>query len=220
MCNSVNRMSPKSPDPDVRAALVEAAARLLAEEGPESLTTRRVAAEVEVSTMAVYTHFGGKEELVRAVVGEGFARLGQRLGAVHHTRDPVADLGALGYAYRAHARTSPHLYTVMFGGQNIPEYCPTAQDMAHGLETFEVLTSGVQRCIDADRFDDHGAEAMATQLWAASHGAATLELAGFLGSPKATETCWRELITHVSVGFGDQPELVTASLRKARQRAR
>lgn len=199
---------------------MEAAARLLAEDGPASLTTRRVALEVDASTMAVYTHFGGKEELVRAVVWEAFARLAQRLGAVRHTKDPVADLAALGHAYRANAQANPHLYTVMFGGQNVPEYCATAADMAHGLQTFTVLVDGVQRCIDAGRFSDHGANAMASQLWSAAHGVATLELAGFLGERAAAEACWRQLVAHLSVGFGDQPDQVTASLRKAGQRAR
>ena len=44
---------PRSADPEVGAALVEAAARILAEEGPAALTTRRVATEARTSTMAV-----------------------------------------------------------------------------------------------------------------------------------------------------------------------
>ena len=63
---------PKTADPTVRVRLIEAAARILAEEGPGALTLRRVAAEVGTSTMAVYTHFGGMTELRRAVREQGF----------------------------------------------------------------------------------------------------------------------------------------------------
>jgi AcrR family transcriptional regulator len=79
-----------TPPPDVAQRLIEAAARLLADEGPAGLSTRRLAAEVGTSTMAVYTHFGGLPELVRAVVREGFKRLGDHLSAVSETDDPLA----------------------------------------------------------------------------------------------------------------------------------
>jgi hypothetical protein len=51
--------------PDVRRRLLEEAARLLGEEGPAALTTRRLAREAGTSTMAVCTHFGGMPALVR-----------------------------------------------------------------------------------------------------------------------------------------------------------
>ena len=62
----------------LRPALIEAAARLIATEGADGLTLRRVADEVGTSTMAVYTCFGGMPELRRAVRREGFARLAAR----------------------------------------------------------------------------------------------------------------------------------------------
>ncbi|HEY0806715.1 MAG TPA: helix-turn-helix domain-containing protein, partial [Pseudonocardiaceae bacterium] len=85
-------MSPRRADPEISNALVDAAARLLAEEGPAALSTRRLAAAVGTSTMAVYTHFGGMDDLVRAMVREGFARLHERMARVRATDDPVADV--------------------------------------------------------------------------------------------------------------------------------
>ena len=72
---------PRTADPEVRAALTDAAARLLGEEGPAAMTTRRLATEAGTTTTAVYTHFGGKEDLVRAIVWEGFDRLTAHLSA-------------------------------------------------------------------------------------------------------------------------------------------
>src|SRR6476659_8739147 len=96
-------MSPKTADPNVRTALVETAARLLTEEGPSALTTRRLAREVGASTMAVYTHFGGMDELLGAMSVEGFRRLARRLNRVKQTEDTVADVVELGRAYRRNA---------------------------------------------------------------------------------------------------------------------
>src|SRR3954451_12412733 len=93
----------------LHGALIDAAARLIASEGPSALTLRRVAAEVGTSTMAVYTAFGGMPELRRAVRYEGFARLARELDAVGTTRDPVADLWMLGRAYHENAIANPDL---------------------------------------------------------------------------------------------------------------
>src|SRR5512138_3570780 len=67
---------------DVEQALLEAAARLLTDEGPEALSVRRVAAEAGVSAMGVYSRFGGKQGLVEALFLDGFARLERVLATV------------------------------------------------------------------------------------------------------------------------------------------
>ena len=59
-------MNPFSDRP--REALLEAAAAVLAEEGPEGLNIRRVAARCGVSVGTVYNFFRDKEELTLAVV--------------------------------------------------------------------------------------------------------------------------------------------------------
>ena len=96
-------MSPRRADPEIPATLIETAARLLAEEGPGALSTRRLATEAGTSTMAVYTYFGGMDDLVRAMVREGFMMLNDRMSAVAETEDPASDVAALGLAYRRNA---------------------------------------------------------------------------------------------------------------------
>src|SRR5271155_2763740 len=140
-------MSPKTPDPEIRTALVEAAARLLARGGRSALTTRRLAAAVGTSTMAVYTHFGGMDELHHAVRVEGFERLMSHLQSVPSTRDPVADLSALGWAYCFNALSNPHLYRSIFLEAPID-----GEDDPVGRAAFAQLTKTVTRCIDAGRF--------------------------------------------------------------------
>ena len=71
-------VSPRPADPAIRAALIEAGARILAVDGPGALSTRRLATETGTSTMAVYTYFGSMDGLRRAIRAEGFARLAGR----------------------------------------------------------------------------------------------------------------------------------------------
>jgi AcrR family transcriptional regulator len=170
-------MSPRLADPKIRTALVETAARILAAEGPESLSIRKLAAEVGASTMAVYTHFGGKDELLGAVVLEGFDRLATHLAAIDESDDPVFDLCLLGAAYRRNALDNPHLYAAMFG-RPIPKESLTDDELVVPLGTFETLVRGCQRCIDAEALDAPDAEMLANQFWAAAHGVVMLELSG------------------------------------------
>src|SRR5438876_4345633 len=107
-------MSPKQADPGVRVALMEAGARLVAQEGIEALTIRRLAAEVGASTMAIYTHFGGMEELRAEMQKEAFSRLNARVRSVQPTSDPVADACAMGWVYCMFALADPPFYRIMF----------------------------------------------------------------------------------------------------------
>src|SRR3954452_4400703 len=161
----------ESKSSDLRSALIEAAAQLIATEGAAGLTLRGVADAVGTSTMAIYTHFGGMPELRRAVRREGFARLAEHLAAVRETEDAVADLALLGRAYYDNALSNPHLYRVMFMEQPLDE-----ADAAARTETFEVLVAAMQRCIEDGRFAPADAADLATQFWALGHGVVSLQL--------------------------------------------
>jgi AcrR family transcriptional regulator len=199
-------VSSRTPDPDVRRRLLEATARLLTEEGPAALSTRRLAAEVGSSTMAVYTHFGGMGELVREVVREGFARLAEHLAAVPHTDDALTDLLELGWAYRANALDNPQLYAVMFGSASLGGYRLSNAEREDGRYTFDVLVAATQRAMDAGQFRADDAEKVAAQLWSALHGYVMLELAGYFDDePDAVEAVLLPLFINLGVGLGAAP---------------
>jgi AcrR family transcriptional regulator len=201
-------MSPKAPDPRVRTALIDEAAKLLIEHGPDALTTRRLAAAVGTSTMAVYTYFRGMHDLRWAVAREGFDRLARYLEAIERTDDTVADLGALGGAYCRNAVVNPHLYRFMFLER------PPGEKVEVGIETFERLVDGVARAIEAGRFKDGDPWELATQLWAATHGIITLHLSGLLTLEDAMRTL-EDIALNLFVAFGDEREAASESMKKA-----
>lgn len=164
----------------LRVALLDAAGALLHAEGPQALTTRRLAEAVGTSTQAIYTLFGGKEGIVRAMYREGFDRLEQCLADVPNTASPPEYLLGLGRAYRAAALKSPHYYDVMFG-RPVPEFDATPDDVERSLATQRVLTGGIVRCMESGmlRADADPAEISAF-LWAVAHGLVSLELTGHL----------------------------------------
>jgi AcrR family transcriptional regulator len=198
--------------------IIDIAARLLAEEGPQALTTRRIAAEADSSTMVVYTYFGGMSELVREMVHEGFARLYRYLTHVRRTDDPVADMALLGRAYRHNALANRHLYAVMFGGATLGGFSLTEDDRQHGRYTLRDVVECATRCFAAGRFRAGDAELVAHQMWSAIHGLITLELGDYLIEPYDAERCFEAQLVGLMVGAGDAHDAATRSVAASRRR--
>ena len=194
---------PRSADPAVRTALVEAAARMLTQREP--VTARSLAERAATSTTALYTHFGGMPGLWRAVRQEGFTRLGRRLAAVPRTDDPVRDLAALGAAYVASARSDPYLYRAMF------DAAADLDDPAAADATFGAIVEAAERARSAGRLADPALD-VATRFWMTGHGLAMLVLTGVL-PPDAFSSHGQELAVGVFLAAGDDPVRCRESVR-------
>lgn len=196
-------MSSRQLNPDIRAALIDAAARLFSEAGPAALSTRRLAAEVGTSTMAIYTHFGSMSQLIREIAREGFARLAQMFAQVEHTDDAVADLTCLGRVYRRNASTNRYLYCVMFGGDSLQGFALTEADRQYGRYTLSPAIECVRRCMKAGRFRSDDPVLVAHQMWLGIHGTVTLEMGGYLVDPWPAAACFESQLVTLMVGAGD-----------------
>ena len=95
--------------------IVETAFRLLADEGPDALTMRRLAAELGIKAPSLYKHFPDKQALEAALIDRGFLIWGNAArDAIERSGDPLANLAN---AYRSMAVEGPHLYRLMTGGR-------------------------------------------------------------------------------------------------------
>ena len=155
--------------------LLDTAGSLLTSDGPDALSLRRLAAAAGTSTSAVYALFGGKPGILRGLFIEAFTRFAAQLNTVRTSDDPLADLRALGHAYRASALANPHLYAVMFGSP-VPGFEPTPEDYAHAETTVTPLLDTVRRAVAAGLLRAANPHLIATALWATAHGLVSLEL--------------------------------------------
>ena len=188
----------------LRQTLLDAASRLLTEHGPQALTMRRIAEEVGCSTMVLYTMFQNKQNLANALYLEGFGRLQRILEAVPRGDDPFAHLSGLAQAYRASAHANPHYYSVMFG-RPIAEFEPPPESRAEAAKSLSILLEGVKECIAAGIFRPEDPMAITEALWAAAHGAISLELAGYFPDEAAADRCFRNLTSAAAAWFVASP---------------
>jgi AcrR family transcriptional regulator len=219
-------MSPKPRASDVKARLVEAAIRLIDDGGPEALQARKLAAEVGVSTMAVYTHFGGMAALVDEVARVGFVRLSERLDEAGETDDPVADIFTMARTYRQAVAEQPQLFAVTFGQTTPGGKRATLSDLTteegreaaqEGLEAFSHIVRATERAIRAGRFRPADEYQAAAQLWSALHGFVTLEASGHFGpGEQGIDHILVPLGITLAVGLGDTVERAGRSAEAAK----
>jgi AcrR family transcriptional regulator len=198
---------------------VQAAVGLLAEQGPSALKVRAVASASGLSTMVVYSHFGGIPELMRAVIDHGFKELGAAFGRVPVTEDPIADLFAMALTCRRQARENPHLYDLMFGLSTRATYRPlpdTDRRLSGHSQAFREahahVTAACERLVRSGRIERQEPEAIAAQLWSYVHGYITLELAEhFVEFDDAVAQVLVPMGVNFTVGLGGERERAEAS---------
>ena len=196
------------------------AARLLATEGPEAVSARRLARELGTSTMVVYTHFGGMDEVARQIMRRGFAEFGTELDRGAVTGDAVADWMTYLWGYRRFALRQPHLYAVMFGPGLATFRLGDPADLDAARSTFVSLLRRIHACVDAGRWEIDDVTTAGEAVWSAVHGHTTLELTGFFGAVgRDPSRSFSEILTRMSAGFGDDVQAAARSLSTARRRA-
>jgi len=194
-----------------RAALLDAASRMLMHGGPEAISLRKLASEVGTSTMSIYTTFGGKDGLITALYEEAFERLSATQHAAPRDADPLVWLANLGRAYHEFALANPSYYALMISVtmpvseavRHMPEAGITLP--ARGISahpSYQNLLDAVQACIDNGNFSANIEPGLiADALWATVHGLCSLELAGFHASADEANARFVTTTSAILVGF-------------------
>lgn len=179
-----------------RAAVVEAAAALVDEEGFEDLSLARLAGRLGVRTPSLYNHVAGLEGIRRELVLMGLRELGRALSHASVGVSGEAAVVALGQAYRVFVKERPGLYAATVRSYRV--YAPGDPELAaaegEAIETvLTVLASyGVR---------DEGAIHAARGLRAVAHGFATLEAAGGFGMAADVDESFRRLLRSFAAGL-------------------
>ena len=165
-----------SSTPSPRDHLIKVALELVANEGIESVTLRRIARRAGVSHGAPLRHFESLADLLAEVAAEGFRLLSRAIEVASAATSPIRGsmprLRAAGRAYVQVAVENPGLFTLMFRpdwlrGDN-PRY------VADAAEAFELLASQVQSAQDSGWQNDRDTRLLAGVIWSNVHGLASL----------------------------------------------
>ena len=141
----MRKQDPESSRDRTRAQLVEVAAKLLATQGPDAVTTRAVARAAGRQAPTIYRLFGDKGGLLDAVAEHGFASYVACKPPVDTGADPVAGLRAGWELHIGFGLANPELFRLLHTALRTPGGRAAA---AAGLR---VLRDRVHRVAEAGR---------------------------------------------------------------------
>jgi AcrR family transcriptional regulator len=154
---------------DTLTAILDAAAALLEDQGPDALTTRAVCEAAGVKAPTLYHYFGGKGGLEQAVLERGMAEFMRRKRVPPESADALEQLWSGWNISVEFALSRPALWR-LYSQRAIthPEVC---------TEGYALMQARVQRLVDMGRFRGP-VDVASTAVWAACQGVLALVLQG------------------------------------------
>jgi AcrR family transcriptional regulator len=137
---------------EVRAAILAAASKRVAEDGANDLSLRAVARDVGMVSSAVYRYFASRDELLTALIIEAYDSLGDHVEThIESTRGRPAGERWVDAAMtiRSWALTHPNDYALLYGTP-IPGYAAPEDTVASGTRVSRALIDIVR---EAERLD-------------------------------------------------------------------
>ena len=167
---------------DLAAALLEAAVELVRVAGPDHLSLRAMAKQLEVSPSAVYHYFPDKDSLIDGVSDQLFETLArmqrEALEKIPGRSAKAAKLRfrELGRVYFQWAYNEPNLFRLMFGG-----FCRAKEPGSHSnKEAFLMLAKCLDDLLETGVISIQMRRYGELIAWSAVQGVSTLIVEGHL----------------------------------------
>jgi AcrR family transcriptional regulator len=175
----VSRRRREQEKENLSRAILDAAAALFLEYGYEGLSMRQIAERIGYSATTIYRYYEDKDELLFAIVREGFQRFGRQLArAAQSSQDPRERLDALGHAYIEFGIKNPVFYRMMFMQRSDFLFESRAERKEPMIDSFGVLRQAVEEAMQAGVLRQGDPETTGTVIWAVVHGITSLAIAG------------------------------------------
>ena len=210
---------------NLKEALIVTALEMLDEEGLEAITLRELASRLGTSRSAIYRHFNGKNDLMRAVILEGFTKLDKMI-APHFEQTDRALLErfqAMGSAYITFATAHANLYHLLFGAdmsQEREEVCQEERPDLHKLlnntadetvidappeDAFHRLVKIIIEAQQKALFKAGDPILHATTIWSLLHGLSMLAIDGHLSVVGNVDKIYENSYNILLEGLGLNP---------------
>ncbi len=181
-----------------RDEIVHAARKLLQSSDLDSLSLRRLAAELGVTAPALYAHVEHKGDLLVAVAEQGFAELAADFASIQDP-DPSERILAYGRCYVKRAIADPETFRLMFAFRPANmAVVAVAAELEAATVALEMPTVAIAEAIEAGAIHpDRDPDLTSTTLWTAGHGLASVLLLGAIGGEVLLPDNAQELIENV-----------------------
>jgi AcrR family transcriptional regulator len=163
----------------MREEILEAARRLVQEEGIKGLTMRALGRAVGVTAPTLYDYFPSKEAVLDALFVQGTQLLsGAFAEAIASTPPGRERLRAIAVAYRRFALDHPDLYFLIFGRVDA-SYRPGELQLECAMNIGTQANLAVLEAMEIGEIRGGDPREVGNAIWVMAHGHCTLELSGY-----------------------------------------
>jgi AcrR family transcriptional regulator len=166
---------------ELRRLILDEARHLMISQGYHSLSMRKIASKAGCSATSIYLYFRNKDDLLHALIEEGFEMLREILvAAAASVKDPLARIEALCREYVQFGLQNPEYYEVMFllRPEHMERY--PVEKFRQARKNLELITNTLNELQGNQGVKNGNAYVRAHAVTASLHGAVVLVNAGRL----------------------------------------
>jgi len=189
-------VAPKAIEQTLREKVIKAAVKYVADNGPDGLSFRQIAADAGVSHQAPYHHFGDRSAIFGEIALEGFRKFAAVMGAPARADEDTENCVRLCERYVDFAIANKGHFRVMFRADLCQMHeSPETQKAAD--DAFATLLAAVSEMV-GDSASIEEIRVQATAMWSLAHGLATLIIDGPLENKIGKVSDRRALVRSVA----------------------
>ncbi|MFU2018863.1 TetR/AcrR family transcriptional regulator [Peribacillus butanolivorans] len=182
---------------NLRKLVVDAAATILYDEGPEAVTVRKVAQKMNCSTKIIYNLFVNKDGLAQQLYLDGCKLLANEFEGTPRADDPMQQLFNLGETFWQFGQRYSGYYKLMFGGA-FADFKPDEESI-HGTVTamrqlLTVIGNAQEQGLITGPYDT---ETVVHIFWASLHGVIHLYMCGHFGDVQSAHAVYKQTLSLV-----------------------
>lgn len=159
---------------EVRKLILDASKHIISKDGVQALSIRKITKAIEYSPAIVYHYFKDKNEIVDAIMSEGFGKIIASINSVERNeKEPEKEIKEVFMNYIRTTLEYPEEYKA-FVLNDDPTILKRITILKQGITeirpTLKALKENIQRGIDLGRYSPRDAELTAQIIWTSISG--------------------------------------------------
>lgn len=180
---------------ETRMKILEAAYKIVKEEGWQALSMRKIADEIEYTAPIIYEYFSNKEAILAELTKKGYLYLAKEMeDAKNQHQCPAEQLEAMWMAYWNFAFKKTELYKLMFGVQM---NCCTMQKTAEAEVPARLIRDAIKELMGKRELPESEVCRRYYNFWSVVHGLVSINLVDRGGSDEINKQVLKDAIGSV-----------------------
>ena len=155
-------------------SILEAAYKIVKEEGWQALSMRKIADEIEYTAPIIYEYFSNKEAILAELNKKGYLYLAKEMEEAKNKHEqPAEQLEAMWMAYWNFAFKKKELYQLMFGVQM---NCCSMQKTPEAEAPSKLIMDVIRKLMDGKNLSENEVCRRYYTFWSVVHGLISINL--------------------------------------------